>query len=162
MAARSWCAASGPISRRTPITSKSSYRTTAAGPGSRPSSPSSPGYTREDHRAPPVAAAALARGLDGRLTAPGGCLAPLAINLRAHALVTLVRIGVGAVLDGHRCCKQVIGLAKHVGQIARVGIGNRRRLIAMDHDARRIAAALVRVAQLDAPPAHQRRLVHRE
>ncbi len=32
----------------------------------------------------------------------------------------------------------------------------------MDHDARRIAAALVRVTQLDAPAAHQRRLVDAE
>ena len=35
------------------------------------------------------------------------------------------------------------------------------RLVAVDHDARRILAALVRVAQLDAPAVHQRRLMHR-
>ena len=35
-------------------------------------------------------------------------------------------------------------------------------LVAVDHDARRIFATLVRVAQLDAPAVHERRLVHRQ
>src|SRR5438309_2044073 len=50
----------------------------------------------------------------------------------------------------------------HVGGIARVGLRDRGGLVAVDHDARRVAAALVRVTQLDAPAAHQRRLVHAE
>jgi len=80
----------------------------------------------------------------------------------ALAALAIVGIGVGAVLDDHRRRKEIVGLAEHVGEVARVGIGNRCGLVAVDHDARRVAPTLVRVAQLDAPAAHERRLVHAE
>src|SRR5580692_10099648 len=58
-----------------------------------------------------------------------------------------VRIAVGAVLDEDRRCEQVVGLAEHVRKVAGVGGGDRGGLVAVYDDARRIAAALVGVAQ---------------
>jgi len=75
------------------------------------------------------------------------------------APLALVWIGIGAVLDEHRSREQIVGLAEYVGEIARVGVGHGGGLVAVDHDARRVAAALVRVTQLDTPAAYQRWLV---
>src|SRR5580765_8856108 len=81
---------------------------------------------------------------------------------RLHPPLAQVGVRVRAVFDKYRRRKQIEGLAEHVRQVACVGRGHRGGLVAVDDDAGRIAPALVRVAQLDAPPANQGRLVHGE
>src|SRR5882762_3244646 len=89
--------------------------------------------------------------------APLGPRAPArSAGARRRAPLALVWIGIRAVLDEHRSREQIVGLAEYVGEIARVGVGYRGGLVAVDHDARRVAAALVRVTQLDAPAATRR------
>src|SRR5215468_10501799 len=89
-----------------------------------------------------------------------GALPPGAHTRRAR--IALVGVGVRAVFDEYRRGKQVVCLAEHVGEITCIGLGHGGCLVAMDDDARRVAAALVRITQLDPSPAHQWRLVHTE
>src|SRR5579862_594613 len=79
--------------------------------------------------------------------------------MRGAARLAVVRIGVGAEFDEDGRCKEVVGLAKHVRKVASVALRHRSGLITVNHDARWITPALMRIAQLDAPPAHERRLV---
>src|SRR5437868_5782555 len=63
----------------------------------------------------------------------------------------LERVFVGAEFHAHRSAFEAEVLAEDAGEVAPVGIGDVLDLVAMDHDDRRVAAALVRVAQLDTP-----------
>jgi hypothetical protein len=69
------------------------------------------------------------------------------------------RIGIPAELHHHWCGIQIEGLAKHIGQVAAVGIWHALDLVAVHDDAGRIAATLMDVAQLDTFTMHQRRLM---
>src|SRR5580658_6466689 len=61
-----------------------------------------------------------------RTSAPAlGAGAPARSRVFLHPLLALVGIRVGAVLDEHRRGEQVVGLAEHVGEIARIGIRHR-------------------------------------
>src|SRR5436190_22239465 len=69
------------------------------------------------------------------------------------------RVGVpaGAELDAHRRSGKLEGVAEESFEVALVGIGHAIERIAVDDDARRIDAPLVRVAQLGAHQAGLRR-----
>src|SRR5665213_2436851 len=69
------------------------------------------------------------------------------------------RIAVAAKLDHDRRRVQIEGLAENIGQITGVAIWYPFPLVAMHDDARRIAASLMDVAQLDTPPVHHGRLM---
>src|SRR5688572_2165556 len=99
-------------------------------------------------------------------------LAALAATHEAVALALLprrelvapagVRVLVSAELDTHRRPHEPEHPPEVVLEITPVGVGHVLGLVAMYHHHGWIAAALVGIAQLDAPPAHQRRLVARD
>src|SRR2546422_9335478 len=70
-----------------------------------------------------------------------------------------LRVGVpaGAELDAHRRSGKLESVAEESFEVALVGIGHAIERVAVDDDARRIDAALVRVAQLGAHQAGLRR-----
>ena len=95
------------------------------------------------------------------LAALGATDEPLAFaHLARRQLVAAPGKGVriGTEFDPHGRARQPERLAEVVLEVAPVGIRDVLRLVAVDDDDRRIASALVGVAQLDAPPADQRRL----
>src|SRR5262245_2196615 len=69
------------------------------------------------------------------------------------------RVVVGTEFNAHGRAFQTEGLAIHAHEIACVGIGDVFDLIAVNHDHGWIAAALVRITQLDAAATHERRLM---
>src|SRR5438093_11004164 len=71
-----------------------------------------------------------------------------------------LRVGVpaGAELDAHRRSGKLEGMAEESFEVALVGIGHAIERVAVDDDARRIDAPLVRVPQLG---AHQAGLLRR-
>ena len=75
-------------------------------------------------------------------------------------------VGVFALheFDHHRRAFQLEGLAKHIGQIALIGFRHGRHLVAVDHHARRVLAALVGKLEFDTAAVinRRRRGLHRQ
>ena len=91
------------------------------------------------------------------LHSPHQPLSATALTRRERIALALERIFVGAKLDPDRRTFELEVLAEHVAQVALVGIWNVLYLIAMNDDDRRIAAALMCIAELDAAhPNHVR------
>src|SRR5690554_6116453 len=114
------------------------------------SRPIAPGMTRGD-RAPwgrldaADSAAALARLLGAPQFPLLGLLAVAGVRHGVEGVLA------GTELEAHRRAADLEHLAEGVGQVAAVGLGQRLGLVAVDHDDRRVAAALVGHAQLDPP-----------
>src|SRR5688500_4178020 len=68
-----------------------------------------------------------------------------------------VRIAPAAKLDAHRRARQLERVPEVALEVALVGLGHMVERVAVDDDARRVDAALVRVAQLRAEAAAARR-----
>src|SRR5690606_39904730 len=79
--------------------------------------------------------------------------------LPRRELVAPALVGVLAGLqdEANRCPREIERLAEAVDEVAAIGVGQVLRLLAVDDDHGRIAAALVGIAQADAPAPHQRR-----
>src|SRR5512138_85153 len=90
---------------------------------------------------------------------PDQALALAALPGRERIALALVGVLVGPKLDAHGRAFEVEALAKYVTEIAAIRVGHVRRLIAVDDDYRRVAAALVRITQFDAAALHERRLM---
>src|SRR5947207_1082162 len=73
------------------------------------------------------------------------------------ALLLGVRIAPGAEFEGERGPDQLEGVAEIALEVAFVGVRNAVERVAMDDDARRVDAALVRIAQLRPDEARSRR-----
>ena len=84
-------------------------------------------------------------------------LADLAVG--ELVLLALVGILAGAELDDQRAALQLQCLAEAADEKTLVACRDGLGLVAVDDDARRVLAALVGVAQLDAAAARQRRCV---
>src|SRR5690606_22041313 len=82
-----------------------------------------------------------------------------ALSRRQGIALAFERILVGAEFDAYRRAFESEGLAEDVAEIAAIGVGDVLHLVAVHDDDRRVAAALVCVAQLDAPAAYERRLM---
>src|SRR5262249_20417522 len=79
---------------------------------------------------------------------------------RGGLLLVLVEgVGTAAELHPHRRALQVEGLPEHTHQVALVGVRRAVQLVAVHHDHRRVAPALVGIAQLDAAARHHGWLV---
>src|SRR6188508_3174269 len=96
------------------------------------------------------------------LAAPHQAVA-LALLARRELVATAgVRVFVGAELDTHRRPLEPEHPPEVVLEVTPVRVGHVLGLVAMYHDHGWVAAALVSITQLYAPPAHQRRLVARD
>src|SRR5512138_3103059 len=94
---------------------------------------------------------------------PDQALALAALPGRERIALALVGVLVGPKLDAHGRAFEVEALAKYVTEIAAIRVGHVRRLIAVDDDYRRDAAALHerRLMLLDRLLEHARELGRR-
>ena len=81
------------------------------------------------------------------------------LSWRALVASSGERIVLAAEIHAHGRAFQLERLAVAIDEVATVVLGRPLGLGAMDHDDRRVAPALVRIAQADAPTANERRLV---
>src|SRR5690606_26906670 len=86
---------------------------------------------------------------------------PLLVHLTVGQSVLLALVGVltALVLDADRRADQPEYTTVGILEIARVGLGYRIDLVAVNHDDRRVRPPQVRIAQLDAAAGDHRRLV---
>src|SRR5574337_887654 len=92
---------------------------------------------------------------------PDAPLTPRDPGFPGREFLALACVGIlaAAEFDAYRCAVKVETLAKGVFQITPVIARHFIGLAAVDDNHRRVAPTLVRVTQLDAPAANQRRLV---
>src|SRR5690606_37953038 len=83
----------------------------------------------------------------------------LHLTIGQRVLLTLVWVLPSLVLDADRRADLLYNTAVGVLEIARVGLGYRIDLVAVNHDDRRVRPPQVRIAQLDAAAGDHRRLV---
>src|SRR5690606_37524574 len=86
---------------------------------------------------------------------------PLLVHLTVGqgVLLTLVGVLTALVLDADRRADQLEYTTVGILEIARVGLGYRIDLVAVNHDDRRVRPPQVRIAQLDAAAGDHRRLM---